>query len=102
MKNVYHLFTITWDETPMGETSGTIIIDPNNVYKKTYRIRMTGKNGASIETTIPKIVFEKEAKRRGLTVEEAAERLMVEWRYNNFHGMHMVFIDRPKKKTPKR
>jgi len=69
----------------------TIEIDDKNVIIKIYSIRPTGKDGASIETTIPKEVFEREARRLGLSVEEALKKLVAVWRYNSFRGLHLSF-----------
>jgi len=73
----------------------TINLDDKNVIIKTYRIRTTGKNSASLEICIPKEVFEREARRFGLTIEEALDRLVAVWRFNSFHGLHLSF--EPKK-----
>jgi hypothetical protein len=66
-------------------------LDDKNVIIKRYRIRLTGKVGETIETTIPREVFEREARRQDLTVEEALEKLEAVWRYNSFRGLHLSF-----------
>lgn len=71
--------------------NATTEIEEKDVYRKRYRIRRTGRNGASLETTIPKVVFEREAARLGLTVEEAIEKLVAVWEFNSFHGLHLSF-----------
>jgi len=68
-----------------------IIIDEKEVIIKRYRIRLTGKDGATLETSIPREVFEREARRLGLTVEEALKKLVAVWRYNSFRGLHLSF-----------
>lgn len=68
-----------------------IKIDDKNVLIKRYKIRTTGKQGATLETSIPREVFEREARRLGLTVEEALAQLEAVWRFNNFHGLHLSF-----------
>jgi hypothetical protein len=66
-----------------------------NLLRKCYKIRTTGKNGKSIETSIPKEVFEREARRQGLTVEEALNKLQAVWQYDGFAGLFLSF--EPKK-----
>lgn len=75
-----------------------IKIDDKDVIIKRYKIRPTGKAGATLETSIPKEVFEREARRLGLTFEEALEKLEAVWRFNDFHGLLLSF--EPSKKEP--
>ncbi len=71
-----------------------IQINDQDVIVKRYKVRLTGRFGSTIETTVPKEVFEREAKRLGLTVKEALEKLDAVWRYNNFRGLHLSFEPR--------
>lgn len=66
-------------------------IRDEEVLIKTYKVRRTGKDGATIETSIPKEVFERAARRAGLTFEEALKKLRAVWRYNSFRGLHLSF-----------
>jgi len=75
-----------------------IKLDDKEVIIKKYRIRPTGREGSTLETSIPKEAFEREARRLGLTVEEALEKLEAVWRFNNFRGLHLSF--EPSKKEP--
>jgi len=68
-----------------------IKIDDKDVIIKRYKIRTTGKQGATLETSIPREVFEREARQLGLTVEEALAQLQAVWRFNNFRGLHLSF-----------
>ena len=69
----------------------TIKLKDEDVIIKTYRIRKTGSKGATIETSVPREVFEREARRLGLSVEDALKELVAVWRYNNFRGLHLSF-----------
>jgi hypothetical protein len=69
----------------------TICLDDNAVIIKKYRVRKTGNEGASLETTIPREVFEREARRLGLTPEDAIKKLLAVWRFNSFKGLHLAF-----------
>jgi hypothetical protein len=69
----------------------TLDLDDRNLILKRYRIRVTGKNGRTIETSIPREVFEREARCQGLTLQEALEKLQAVWRYNSFRGLHLSF-----------
>lgn len=77
-----------------------IKIELNNprLYKKEYKIRTTGREGRSIETTIPREVFERECRKKGLTPKEGIEKLKGVWRYNNFAGIFLSFERKEKKK----
>ena len=69
----------------------TIRLEDNELYIKKYKIRATGNQTASIETTIPKEAFEREARRKGMTIKEALKNLTAVWRYNSFRGLHLSF-----------
>ena len=69
----------------------TIRLIDEEVIIKRYKIRTTGNQNASIETTIPREAFEREARRLGLTIEQATEKLLAVWRFNNFQGLHLSF-----------
>ena len=73
----------------------TIRLEDNELYIKKYKIRATGNQTASIETTIPKEAFEREARRKGMTLKEALKKLTAVWRYNNFRGLHLSFEETP-------
>ena len=64
--------------------------DPNLLLKK-YRLRKTGAYGGSIETTIPQEAFDREARRLGLSRDEALEILQAVWRYGDFRGIYLAF-----------
>ena len=72
----------------MTETTQT---SDEDVIIKRYKVRLTGRFGSSIETTVPKEVFEREARRLGLTVREALEKLVAVWRYDSFIGLRLTF-----------
>lgn len=80
----------------MTKTVELELDDPNLIMKR-YKIRLTGAEGTSLETTIPKEVFEREARKQGMTVVEAVEKLRAVWRYNSFDGLHLKF--EPKKEA---
>jgi len=74
----------------------SIEIDDKKVYKRKYKLRRTGAQGSTIEITVPREVVEREARRLGITEEEAVEALVGVWRYNNFLGVHLSFEVRKK------
>jgi len=71
-----------------------ITLTDEEVIIKRYKIRTTGNQNASIETTIPREAFEREARRQGMTVEEAVKKLTAVWRFNSFRGLHLSFEKR--------
>ena len=72
----------------------TICLDDSRVIIKRYKIRPVGNQGATIETTIPREVFEREARRNGMTIHEALTTLIAVWRFDGFKGLHLSFEKR--------
>jgi hypothetical protein len=68
------------------------------VIKKAYKIRRTGQSGGSLETTIPKEVFEREVRRLDMDLEEALNDLHAVWRFDDFPGLHLSFEKQVDKK----
>jgi len=64
--------------------------DDVNLIIKRYKVRRS-RPGTSLETTIPREVFAREARRLGLDPETAAEEVFAVWRYNSFEGLHLSF-----------
>lgn len=69
----------------------TITLDDKKVIVKKYKLRTAGAQGATIEITLPKQAVQREARRLGISEEEAVEKLVGVWRYNNFRGLHLDF-----------
>lgn len=65
--------------------------DRVDLITKVYKIRRTGKRGKSLETTIPREAFEREARRLGMQPKDAIKNLMAVWRFDNFPGLHLSF-----------
>jgi hypothetical protein len=71
-----------------------IQLSDEKVIMRRYKIRSVGNQNASIETTIPKEAFEREARRIGMTTQEALTQLVAVWRFNSFKGLHLSFEKR--------
>jgi len=56
-------------------------------YRKTYRLRTAVPGRKSIEVTFPYEVVEKEARSKGLTVDEFLNRFQAICEYDNFEGV---------------
>ena len=69
----------------------TVALDDKKVIVRKYKLRTAGARGATIEITLPKHAVEREARRLGLSEEDAVERMMGVWRYNSFSGLHLDF-----------
>jgi len=67
-------------------------------YKAQYKMRTTGKNGMTTIITLPPMVVEREASKRGLTVAEFIEQFRVVAHFNNFEGVFYTF-EEPKQKV---
>lgn len=71
-----------------------ICLDEGKVYIKRYKVRKSGRDGRTLETSIPRLTFEREARRRGLSIEKALEALEAVWRFNDFDGLYLNFEKR--------
>ena len=69
----------------------TYKIDDKKVIMKKYRLRREGAKRATIAITLPREAVEREARRLGISENEAAEKLRGVWKYNEFHGLHLSF-----------
>jgi len=67
-------------------------------YRKTYRLRTAVPGRKSIEVTFPYMVVEKEARRKGLTVDEFLNRFQAVCEYDSFEGVIYRFepIEEPR------
>ena len=74
-----------------------ITIGPD-VLRKRYLLRRTGTSGHSFEVTIPKEVVEREARLLGISVEQVDREAEIEWRYDDFPGLHMVLVPKTQHK----
>lgn len=73
----------------MPELIATITDD---AYTKTYRLRVTGRDGRTFETSIPKAVVERGAKKAELSVKEFLKSYKAEWLYDDFGGAFIRFV----------
>lgn len=74
----------------------TTLFDPadRNLIIKRYKLRLCGKEGRTVETSIPREVVEREARRHGLTLAEALQKLVAVWRYDSFAGLFLCFEEK--------
>jgi hypothetical protein len=69
----------------------------NNIdaYRRVYKLRLSaGKNKNCIEVTFPFDVVDKEARKRGLSVEQFLEQYQAVAQYNGFSGVLYQFEKR--------
>lgn len=66
-------------------------LDEKQVLKKRYKLRRTGRRGSTIQVSIPPEVFEREARRQDLNIEEAVRTLQAVWRFDSFKGLYLSF-----------
>lgn len=75
----------------MVEKAETIVIDPSRGIEKRYKVRRTGGVGTTLEITLPREAYEREARIRGLTPEEFMEVYHAVWCYDSFEGLYLRF-----------
>lgn len=61
-------------------------------YWKEYRLRRAVQGKDSLEVTFPYEVVDKEARTRGITVEEFISQFMVRAEYDGFNGVRYTFV----------
>jgi len=60
-------------------------------YRRTYRLRTAVPGRKSIEVTFPYEVVEREARSRGLTIDEFLKQFQVAAEFDNFEGVLYTF-----------
>lgn len=78
----------------------TLQLSDEKVIIKRYKVRSVGKQSASIETTIPREAFEREARRCGMTRNQALNELAAVWRFDSFQGLYLTFEKKADTPTP--
>lgn len=71
--------------------SNLISLDEKKAIIKKYKLRTAGNQGATIEITLPKAAVQREARRLGISEEEAVEKLIGVWMFNDFKGLYLHF-----------
>lgn len=67
------------------------------LYKKSYTMRALGENGLNTSVSVPPAVIQREAEKRGLTIDVFRERFVAVAQYNNIEGVLYTFKERPSK-----
>lgn len=62
-----------------------------SLYRKSYKVRLVGKNLAGAEVTMPRIVLEKEARKHGLTVSDFLDQFVAVAQFNSIEGVLYTF-----------
>lgn len=76
------------------------MVEMKDAYKKRYKMRAIGQEGMNIVVSIPRIVIEREAERRELTIEEFLEQFRAVAQFDNFDGIHYTFEPIKKEEEP--
>jgi len=69
-------------------------------YKKRYKMRAIGQDGLNIVVSIPRVVIEREAEKRNLTIGEFLEQFRAVAQYDNFEGVRYTFEEIKKEQEP--
>lgn len=75
----------------MEQNETVFTLDPKRCYLYRYKLRRAGAKNATIELTLPKEAFEREARRYNMSIDEAMEKLQAVWWVNSFPGLHLTF-----------
>lgn len=80
---------------------GKIVIDKQHSLRRRYKLRKTGKQWLSWETTIPREVIEREALKAGIPISEFQKMFEAEWLFDNFTGLHLILVPCKRQKEHK-
>lgn len=75
-----------------------IRINLTNALTRQYSFRRAGKNGQFIEIGVPRDVLEREARRKGMSLDQFLKVYSGQWFFNEFEGLLL----RPNKRNKKR
>jgi len=67
------------------------MVEMRDAYKRRYKMRALGQGGLNTVVSLPRVVIEREAEKRGLTIEKFIERFRAVAHYNNFDGVFYAF-----------
>lgn len=67
------------------------MVQTGDTYKKRYKMRTAGEGGLNIVVSMPKNVIQKEADKRGISIEDFIENFQVVAQYNSFDGVLYTF-----------
>ena len=81
-----------------SSTIKLVKLDDKEVIMKKYALCRVGARRSTIKITLPTEVVEREARRLGISEEEAVEKLLGVWKYNSFDGLHLSFVEKEPKK----
>lgn len=62
-----------------------------DTFEKRYKMRAQGQDGLNTVVSIPRVVLEREAKKRGITVEEFIAEYDVVAHFDGIEGVHYTF-----------
>jgi len=70
---------------------GDIMNEKRDSYKRRYKMRAIGQDGLNVVVSIPRVVIEREAEKRGLTVGEFLDQFKAVAQFDNFEGVLYTF-----------
>lgn len=70
-----------------------------DAYKRCYKMRALGEDGLNIVVSIPRIVIEREAEKREITVGEFLQQFRAIAQFDNFPGVVYTFEPREELKV---
>lgn len=67
------------------------MVELEDTYRKRYKMRSQGEGGLNTIVSIPRVVIEREATKRGITVDDFIKNYRAVAHYNNFDGVFYAF-----------
>jgi len=66
-------------------------VELKNTYRKRYKMRSQGQDGLNTVVSMPRVVIEREAAKKGLSVDEFIKHFRAVALYNSFDGIFYTF-----------
>lgn len=76
-------------------------VETDDTYKKRYKMRSQGQGGLNTVVSLPREVIEREANKRGVSIDIFIARYRAVAHYNNFDGIFYAFEEADVKEMPR-
>lgn len=64
-----------------------IVINIKDSLSQEYNFRRAGRNGEVIQIVVPKLVLEREARKKGMSLDQFLKAYSGQWFFNEFEGL---------------
>lgn len=76
-----------------------IIIDLTRTLTRTYSFTPGTGTNTTIKSSVPREPLEREARNRGMTLEEFTNKFEGEWHFGDFEGLYVRYVEKSQNST---